>query len=131
MRTRSRVPATGLHGIRRRWLLVLVVVAGFVLVVARASHEPVAMPSNQATPQEVVRAYGDAVHAGDCVTADALVVSSGRSWCGDVEINSMRITETTSEKRATESGDGPQITRVWVEMNVSGGDSSLPEGQML
>lgn len=79
----------------------------------------------------MVRAYGDAVHAGDCVTADALVVSSGRSWCGDVEINSMRITETTSEKRATESGDGPRITRVWVEMNVSGGDSSLPEGQML
>ena len=85
------------------------------------------MPPDTATPEEVARADVDAVHAGDGGTADALVNGVGQSWYGSVEITALSVTKTTQEKRATESGDGPEIERVWVDLTSRGGDVSLPD----
>ena len=82
-----------------------------------------------ATPEQVVRAYADAVHAGDCTTAEALVADPSQSWCGNVDITALTVTGTTQERKATESGDGPMITRVWVNLTPKGGDGSLPDGE--
>ena len=76
-----------------------------------------------------MRAYADAVHAGDCITAEALVADPSLSWCGNVDITALAVTGTTQERKASESGDGPMITRVWVSMTPKGGDGSLPDGE--
>jgi hypothetical protein len=76
-----------------------------------------------------VRAYADAVHAGDCGTAGALVADRSQSWCGNVDITALTVTGTTQERKATESGDGPMIQRVWVDLTTEGADASLPDGE--
>lgn len=87
------------------------------------------MPSAHASPQDVVRAYSAAVHAGDCDTAVALLTTSHQSWCGSVDITALKVTKTTQEPKATETGsDGPLIERVWVDLTSQGGDVSLPDG---
>ena len=96
-------------------------------------HDPPSVPAPAlaatATPDQVVRAYADAVHAGDCITAEALVADPSLSWCGNVDITALAVTGTTQERKASESGDGPMITRVWVSMTPKGGDGSLPDGE--
>ena len=78
-----------------------------------------------------MRAYVDAVQAGDCDAARALVEDEGQSWCGNVDITAMTVTSTTQERKATETGDGPMIQHVWVNLTTSGGDESLPDGDRL
>ena len=94
-------------------------------------HDPPSIPSRTltATPEQVVRAYADAVHAGDCTTAEALVADPSQSWCGNVDITALTVTGTTQERKATETGDGPMITRVWVSITPKGGDGSMPDGE--
>lgn len=58
----------------------------------------------------------------------ALVNGNARSWCGTVDLIALEVTETTQEQKATESGDGPLIERVWVDLTTHGGDLSLPDG---
>jgi hypothetical protein len=87
------------------------------------------MPPDSATPEQVVQAYAHAVHAGDCSTAGSLVDEPAESWCGNVDITTLVVTQRTQERRATESGDGPMIERVWVELTSRGGDVSLADGE--
>lgn len=102
-----------------------------VVTVASCSRANVAVPPDDATPEQVVRAYADAVRAGDCDTAEALVFDRSQSWCGDTDITSLKVTATTQEPKSTESGDGPLIQRVWVNLTPQGGDGSLPEGELM
>lgn len=95
---------------------------------AGCSGASVPMPPDNATPEEVVRAYVDAVHVGDCQTAAALMTGNARSWCDNIDITALTITERTQEQKATESGDGPMIERVWVTITTHGSDVSLPDG---
>ena len=107
-----------------------VAVAGLlVLTAAACSRTTVSRPPDDASPEQVVRAYADAVHAGDCGTAGALVADRSQSWCGDVDITALTVTGTTQERKATESGDGPMIQRVWVDLTTVGADASLPDGE--
>lgn len=106
------------------------VAVGLVLGVAACSTASIPMPPDEATPEQVVRAYADAVRAGDCRTADALVLRGG-SWCGDIEMTALTVTDQAQEKRETEAGNGPLIQRVWVEVTIEGGDGSLPDGRNL
>jgi hypothetical protein len=85
------------------------------------------MPSDDAAPEQVVKAYADAVHADDCRTAEALMAKPRLSWCGGVDITALKVTARTQERKATESGDGPLIERVWVDLTSRGG-VSLPDG---
>ena len=75
-------------------------VCALSLTLAACSTARVPMPADDATPEQVVRAYADAVHAGDCETADALTDGRARSWCGDVDISALKVTERTQENRA-------------------------------
>ena len=99
------------------------------LTLVGCSRPGVPMPADDASPEQVVRAYADAVHARDCDTADALVTDPGQSWCGDVDIAELTVTSTTREARATETGDGSTVTRVRVDITTRGGDESLPDGE--
>jgi hypothetical protein len=116
----------------RRWgRLAGVAAAGaVVLAVSSCARVDVPTPPDEATPEQVVRAYADAVHAGDCATAQALVSDRRQSWCGDTDITALTVTGTTEERRTTESGDGPMIRRVWVDLTPRGGDGSLPDGEV-
>ena len=116
---------------RRTAVGVALLTASLGLGIAACSRGSVPMPADSATPDQVVRAYADAVHAGDCETAGALVADSSQSWCGNVDITALEVTERTQEPKATESGDGPIIERVWVTLTTSGGDGSLADGEQM
>lgn len=89
------------------------------------------MPPDDASPEQVVRAYTDAVHAGDCDTAAALVDDRSESWCGATDITALTVTGTTQERKSTVAGDGPLIQHVWVNLTPRGGDVSLPDEEMM
>ncbi|HQZ37384.1 MAG TPA: hypothetical protein PK020_23365 [Ilumatobacteraceae bacterium] len=112
-------------------LVVAAASGALALTVASCAKTNVPVPPDDASPDQVVRAYADAVHAGDCDTAQALVVDRSQSWCGDTDITAMQVTGTTQERKSTESGDGPMIQRVWVNLTPRGGDASLPDGEMM
>ena len=112
--------------------LAMAPVAGaLVLTVASCARADVVTLPDDATPEQVVRAYADAVHAGDCDTAQALVSDRSQSWCGTTDITALTVTGTTRERRSTESGDGPVVQRVWVSLTSRGGDASLPDGELM
>ena len=85
----------------------------------------------RAAPEQAVHAYADAVHAGDCGTAQALVSDRRQSWCGHTDITGLKVTGTTQERKTTESGAGPVTQRVWVNLTPRGGDGSLPDGELM
>lgn len=101
---------------------------GLTLGACATTHVP--MPPDDASPERVVQAYADAVHAEDCATAEALV-EHGKSWCGHIDITALTVTDRTQERKQTESGNGPMIERVWVKLTTRGGDVSLPDGDHL
>jgi len=116
----------------KRTRLAMAAVAGaLVLTVDSCSRASVPAPPDDATPEQVVRAYADAVHAGDCATAEALVADRSQSWCGDTDITALTVTGKTQESKTTESGDGPVIQRVWVNLTPRGGDASLQDGELM
>ena len=98
------------------------------LTIAACSTARVPIPPDDATPEQVVQAYADAVHARDCKTAEALVNNQRQSWCGSIDITALKVIELTQERKATDSGKGPMIERVWVSLTSQGGDISLPDG---
>ena len=77
------------------WLIALVMVGLAVVVATTAAYfllppqqmGDVAVPPRDATPEQVVTAYLDALNAHDCDTAAALTVAGaegGARWCRDV-----------------------------------------------
>ena len=98
------------------------------LSIAACSTARVPIPPDDATPEQVVQAYADAVHARDCKTAEALVINQRQSWCGSIDITGLKVIELTQERKATDSGQGPMIERVWVSLTSRGGDISFPDG---
>ena len=116
-----------------RWprLATAAMAGALVLTLASCARDTVPTPRDDATPEQVVRAYADAVHAGHCDTAQALVNEPDQSWCGDTDITALTVTGTTQEPKATESGDGPMIQRVWVNLTPRGGDETLQDGELM
>ncbi len=112
-------------------LAIAALAGALVLTVAACARAGVPVPPDDATPEQVVRAYTDAVHEGDCDTAAALVDDRSQSWCGATDITALKVTGTTQERKSTESGDGPMIQRVWVNLTPRGGDVSPPDEEMM
>lgn len=112
----------------RRWLVGAAAASTLGLATTACSDAHVPLPSDQAAPEQVVKAYADAVHADDCETAEALVEEAALSWCGAVDITALKVTGRTQERKETESGNGPMIERIWVDLTSQGGDVSLPDG---
>ena len=110
--------------------MVLSALGPLALSVAACSTTSVPVPPSDATPEQVVQAYIDAVHAGDCETAAVLVGDRRQSWCGRLDVTSFKVTKRTQERKETASGeDGPMIQRVWVELVSEGGDESFPDSK--
>jgi hypothetical protein len=63
------------------------------LSIAACSTARVPIPPDDATPEQVVQAYADAVHARDCKTAEAQVNDRGQSWCGSIDITALKLIE--------------------------------------
>lgn len=68
-------------------VLIVVGVLAYLLLPPRQSDD-IAVPANNASPEQVVTAYLDALNAHDCDTAEAVMTSdaqdSAKSWCEDV-----------------------------------------------
>lgn len=81
--SRSRIVATGVGALV---LLALAAVAAYLLPPRQTGD--VAVPPAEATPEQVVRAYLDALNAHDCETAQAVstdvAAASAKSWCEHV-----------------------------------------------
>lgn len=99
--------------------------APLLLVVAGCSH--VAVPADDASPQDVVRAYVAAVNAKDCSTAKDLAPSSAGSWCGSATLDDLQITGTSDETREGEPSE--KVKHVAVQFTLRGGDGSMTEGR--
>ena len=102
-----------------------------VLVIASCARADVPAPPDDATPEQVVQAYAEPVHAGDWDPARALAADQTKSGGGAPAIIALKVTGTTQERKSTESGDGPVIQRVWVNLTPRGGDASLPDGELM
>jgi hypothetical protein len=68
-------------------LVVVAATATYLLLPPRQTHD-VGVPPSDASPEQVVTAYLDALNAHDCDTAQALMTAdaedSAKSWCEDV-----------------------------------------------
>ena len=93
-----------------------------------ASAVDVPMPPDDASPEQVVRSYVDAVHAEDCDTAEALMTRPSGSWCGNIDITSLEIRGRWQERKESEAGDGPMVEYVSVEIATRGGSAPMPDG---
>lgn len=92
---------------------------------AGCSHAEV--PPDDASPQDVVRAYVAAVNAQDCSTASKLAPDTAGSWCGKSRLDDLQITGMTDEPR--EDDAARTVNHVWVEFTLHGGDGSMKEGR--
>ena len=85
--------------------------------------KPIALPSKDAAPAEVLGAYLRALKAGDCKAAHALATStfaSNGELCGRVKVKSY----TPVGDPAT-SGDQANFS---MNLLTEGGDASMPDG---
>ncbi|MCW2856151.1 MAG: hypothetical protein JWR52_1766 [Marmoricola sp.] len=127
---------------RLRWtgasaLGLIVIVVGatliYVWLTGRQTRD-VAMPSQQATPEQVVTAYLDALNAHDCKVAQSLYTPSwqadGRRWCEDVQhLGQVRVHQAIQEPG---SSTATQLVDVAVSFDLNWrpfhDDGSMPEG---
>jgi hypothetical protein len=115
----------------------VVAAAVYLLLPPRPTRE-VAVPADNATPEQVVRAYLDALDAHDCRTAEALVTAgtgdTAKTWCADVaHLTDVHIEEHVRQ-RPEDSGipANAEVVYVPVSFNVSWrrfhNDGSMDEG---
>lgn len=106
---------------RWRWLVAVTALVA-ALAVWVSSH----MPDDDASPEQVVLAYANALHWRDCITAARLAPNDGRTWCG-TDITDVRVTHSGMDRR--DRGDGARDYYVVdVQMNLKFTDGSLNDG---
>lgn len=117
--------------------LVVVIAAAYLYLPPRQTAD-VAMPAAGATPEQVVKAYTEALDAHDCEAALALTTDdkkdSAKSWCEAVaSLTDVEIGEHSVE-RPEWSGHSPgdQVAHVPVHLNLDWrpfhNDGSMDEG---
>ncbi len=124
---------------------ILVVVAMYMM--ATTTSKDVDMPADDASPEQVVTAYVEALDSHDCDTAEALVTASKRdgteAWCRNVRdmteiqvgshvVEQMGVTGSTSLRSSAEPKTSGEVVRVPVTFNLEWrlfrADDSIPEG---
>lgn len=124
-------------GVAALVILLTAGVAVFLLGPAWQS-EDIATPPDDATPEQVVAAYLDALDANDCDTATAVSMTNARvqgaAWCEDVAgLKGVTVGNHTQEE-PEHSGHAlnDQVVRVPVTFDLNWrafhGDVSMPEG---
>ena len=118
-------------------LVVVAATVAYLLLPPRQTSD-VAVPASNATPEQVVTAYLDALNAHDCDTAEAVMTEGAKnrakSWCEDVA----RLTDVDVRDHLTErlkwSGRSPseEVSNVPVTFDLSWrlfhNDGSMDEG---
>lgn len=119
-------------------LLVVVVATLASLLLPPRQTGDVAVPAVEATPEQVVGAYLDALNAHDCETAEALAIDgaqdSAKAWCEDIgSLTAVEVADATMD-RPEDSGHSATevVARVPVAFNLTWrplhGDVSMAEG---
>ncbi|QGA08951.1 DUF4829 domain-containing protein [Nocardioides sp. dk884] len=118
-------------------VLVVVGVATYLLLAPRQSGD-VAVPANDATPEQVVTAYLDALNAHDCDTAEAVMTSdakdSATSWCRQVaSLTDVDVRDHFTERPEFSGRSAPEeVVNVPVTFDLDWrlfhGDVSMPGG---
>ena len=118
-------------------VLVVVGVATYLLLAPRQSGD-IAVPANDATPEQVVTAYLDALNAHDCDTAEAVTTDdatdSAESWCRKVtSLTNVDVRDHLTERPEFSGRSAPdEVATVPVtfdlDWRIFHGDVSMPEG---
>lgn len=134
MSSRGRIFAIGAGALA---LLALAAVAAYLLLPPRQTSD-VAVPPADATPEQVVRAYLEALNAHDCETAQAVSTDTAKdgakSWCEHVDsltnIDVRKHVPGRSEDSGVPARD--QVADVAVSFNLKWrplhNDGSMDEG---
>jgi hypothetical protein len=117
--------------------LVVVATAAYLLLPPRQTRD-VAVPRNDANPEEVVSAYVAALNAHDCDTAKALTTDGAEdeatSWCGEIaSLTHVDIHGHFAEDPEDSGHSGPEeVANVPVSFNLNWrlfhNDGSMEEG---
>jgi len=124
---------------------ILVVVAIYLMVTMPSKD--IDMPADDASPEQVVAAYMEALDAGDCETAKALVIPSSHEstqwWCSQVASMSdatvaaavpepAELSSSANLQSSGESAASREVVDVRVTFDFRrrpfAGDISLPDG---
>lgn len=119
-------------------LVLVVVAAAMYLLLPPRQTSHVAVPADNATPEQVVSAYLDALDAHDCRTAEALMTAgagdTAKTWCADVAHLTQVHVEEHVKQRPEDSGisASAEVVYVPVSFNVNWrlfhNDGSMDEG---
>nr|WP_253945453.1 DUF4829 domain-containing protein [Nocardioides sp. zg-DK7169] len=118
-------------------VVIVVGVVAYLLLLPRQSDH-IAVPAHNATPEQVVTAYLDALNAHDCDTAETVMASdakdSARSWCRQVaSLTDVDVRDHFTERPELSGRSAPEeVANVPVTFDVDWrlfhGDVSMPEG---
>lgn len=121
--------------------LLVVVVAATVIYLLLPPHQTgdVATPAADASPEQVVTAYVNALNAHDCHTAESLMTAGAKedakSWCEDVaSLTNVNIDHHTTEPPQASGHSAPdEVANISVTFDLSWrpfhDDGSMDEGR--
>ena len=92
----------------------------------------VPLPSEPAPPRTILLAYLDALVDGDCATARALAAPGLNGYPAGIWCDRPRVIDYRAPSPSDAPGGDPSSQLVYaVEINVTRGDESLPDGWRL
>lgn len=109
--------------------------AAVAVMAVGCSNDPertVPVPAADASPEELVRAYVDALDSGDLDTARALEAEGAGladDWADVDSVTDLKVGDPFRETHR--SSPRRQVVNVPVEFTVAGGDASLEDGRMV
>lgn len=107
----------------------LSIVLAVVLAGCTTSATRVPLPSEPAAPRTILLAYLDALVAGACASARALAAPGLNGFGGGIWCDRPRVIDYRAPFPSDQPGGDPSSQLVYaVEINVMGGDQSLPDG---
>jgi hypothetical protein len=112
-------------------MAVSAVVVVLAIVAALSACAKVEEPPADASPGQVVRAYLDAVQAGNCTVLSQLATrnQAERAWCGKgLTISRITIGDPEPDPGSVVSRDFEQAVYVPVRLDVQGGADSVESG---
>jgi hypothetical protein len=91
----------------------------------------VSLPSADASPHEVVKAYVRAINADDCASMRALSdpVNTVGAWCGGITVSDLVIHDPVEDTCCGPGQDHSHVVKVPVDFRLRGADSSMPDGE--
>ena len=111
--------------------VVAAVVTALAFTLALSACVKVEVPPADASPEQVVRAYLEAIQAGDCTVLSQLATrnQAERAWCGKgLTVSSVTVGTAEPDPGSVVSKDFEQAVYVPVRLDVQGGADSVEPG---